>query len=76
MKYGWQRMRTVKVKRSAGICAKYWALIRKQPKRIVFHEITKPAIKAAVENPRTVGYEPGEWPNRHAGYWTGSWVLN
>src|SRR5215510_14286731 len=26
----------------------------KKTKRIVFHEITKPAIKAAVENPRTV----------------------
>ena len=25
MKYGWQRMRTVKEKPSAGICVKYWA---------------------------------------------------
>ena len=53
-KYGWQRMRTVKEKPSAGICAKYWALIQKPTKRIVFHEITKPAIQNAVENPRTV----------------------
>ena len=54
MKYGWQRMRTVKEKPSAGICVKYWVLIPKTTKRIVFHEITKPAIQAAVKNPRTV----------------------
>ena len=53
-KYGWQRMRTVKEKRSAGIYAKCLGLDPKTTKRIVFHEITKPAIQKAVANPRTL----------------------
>ncbi len=32
----------------------------KSTKRIVFHEITKPAIKKAVAKPRICGYEPGK----------------
>lgn len=31
-------------------------LKKEQTKRIVFHEITKPAIKKAIENPRTIDY--------------------
>ena len=57
MKYGWQRMRTVREKPYHGICAKYWALIPYTTKRIVFHEITKPAIQKAVQNPRTVNMD-------------------
>ena len=47
-------MRTVKGKPSAGIFVKYWDLIPATTKRIVFHEITKPAIQSAVKNPRTL----------------------
>ena len=54
MKYGWHRMRTVKEKASAGILAEVLKLDPKTTKRIVFHEITKPAIEKAVKNPRTI----------------------
>jgi len=52
MKYGWHRMRTVKEKASAGIWQEVLKLDPKTTKRIVFHEITKPAIQKAVANPR------------------------
>ena len=47
----------------------------KTTKRIVFHEITKPAIQEAVENPRTVDMNL-VMPSRHGGYSIGSLVLN
>jgi DNA topoisomerase-1 len=34
----------------------------KSTKRIVFHEITAPAIQAAVTKPENGGYEPGKCP--------------
>lgn len=42
------------MKPSVGTYVKYWGLIQKKAKRIVFHEITKPAIQAAVKKPRKV----------------------
>jgi DNA topoisomerase-1 len=54
VKYGWQRMRTVKEKRSAGIFCEVLGLDPKTTKRIVFHEITKPAIqRCSGQSPET-----------------------
>ena len=47
-------MRTVKGKPFAGIFARCLGLDPATTKRIVFHEITKPAIQSAVTRPRTV----------------------
>ena len=47
-------MKTEKAKQLLGICAMLLGLDPKTTKRIVFHEITKPAITHAIENPRTI----------------------
>ncbi len=47
----------------------------KTTKRIVFHEITKPAIQNAVQNPRRVDMNLVNAQQARR-YWTGSWDLN
>ena len=47
-------MKTAKGRRLPGILAQALKLDPAKTKRIVFHEITKTAIEAAIKNPRTV----------------------
>ncbi len=54
MKYGWQRMRTVKEKQSAGICVKYWGLIQRKPNGSFFMRSPNLPYRKRCKIPRTL----------------------